>query len=211
MQHLGAHVFAQEVPGMGSARRQALRLARDLSDDPEQIIVWLEPEKYPLVPLLRAPLQVMSDVGYDLVMLRRESLDSYPPEQAKAYELISLAVKYLTGIESDFGWGPSLLTRRTVEYFLNYESRHGDLWDSVHCPKLQIIHDGLPWAIVDVPYVHPPEQAAAETGMGFFRKRLDQVHQLVDALEAEVNRLGMRILREGGLQLVMLRPAHTTC
>jgi hypothetical protein len=193
MQRLGAQVFTQEKPGMGNARRQALRQARDLSVDPDQIITWLEPEKYPLVPLLRLPLQVMTDVGYELVILRRQSLASYPPEQAMAYQLISLAVKYLTGIESDFGWGPCLLNLRAVEYFIQYQSQHGDRWDSVHCPKLQIIHAGLPWTIVELPYVHPPEQSAAETGMPFFRKRLDQVHHLVNALEDEATRLGMRI------------------
>lgn len=177
---------------MGKARRQALRQAREVVSNGEAI-VWTEPEKYPLIPELDAPVNAFTKDNYDLVMLRRTSLDSYPPEQAMAYQLVALAVKYLTGIDSDFMWGPTVLSADAVEYYLKYESLHGDLWDSIHCPKLHIINDGLPWTIVPVNYQHPPEQTAAETGMGFFSKRIKQVDQLVRAIEQEVDRLGMRV------------------
>lgn len=111
-----------------------------------------------------------------------------------AYQLIALATKYLTGIDSDFGWGPTVLSADAVEYYLSYESAHGDLWDGIHCPKLSIINDGLPWTIVPVNYQHPSEQTAAETGMNLFLKRVKQVDQLVRAIEAEVDRLGMRVV-----------------
>lgn len=44
-----------------------------------------------------------------------------------------------------------------------------------------------------VNYQHPPEQTAAETGMNLFLKRVKQVDQLVRAIEAEVDQLGMRV------------------
>lgn len=192
MKQLGAQVFAQELPGMGNARREALRHARDIVPT-GQPIIWMEPEKYPLIPELEMPIAAFIEGNYDLVMLRRTSLDSYPPEQAMAYQLIALATKYLTGIDSDFGWGPTILSADAVEYHLSYESAYGDLWDGIHCPKLRIINDGLPWTIVPVNYQHPPEQTAAETGMGLFLKRVKQVDQLVRAIEQEVDRLGMRV------------------
>lgn len=188
----GVYVYDQEVPGMGNARRQALRVAREHAKD-GYAIVWTEPEKYPLIAELEPAVSKLVDEEHDLVMLQRLSLESYPPEQAKAYELIALAVKYLTGIESDFGWGPTVLSSKAVEYYLNYNSQHGDLWDGIHCPKLQIIKDGLRWAIVCVNYHHPPEQTAAETGMNLFLKRIKQVDQLVRAIEQEVDRLQMRV------------------
>lgn len=191
MRRLGAQVFMQEMPGMGNARREALGHALDRASS-GQPIVWTEPEKYPLIPVLGAPIREFYAGNYDLVMLRRTSLESYPPEQAMAYRLIALATKYLTGIDSDFGWGPTILSSRAVEYYLSYESLHGDLWDGIHCPKLRIINDGLPWTIVPVNYRHPPEQTAAETGMDLFLKRIRQVDQLVRAIEHEVNQLGMR-------------------
>ncbi len=192
MKRLGANVFVQELPGMGNARREALCRARDIASN-GQPIVWTEPEKYPLIPELRVPLSTLTEGNYDLVMLRRTSLTSYPPEQAMAYKLIALAVKYLIGIDSDFGWGPTVLSRDAVEYYLRYESMYGDMWDGIHCPKLHIINDGLPWTIMPVNYQHPPEQTAAETGMGLFHKRIKQVDQLVRAIEQEVDRLGMRV------------------
>lgn len=192
MKRLGAQVFTQELPGMGNARREALRHARDVVPTGRPI-VWTEPEKYPLIPELKLPISTFIEGNYDLVMLRRTSLDSYPPEQAMAYQLIALATKYLTGIDSDFGWGPTVLSADAVEYYLKYESPNGDLWDGIHCPKLRIINDGLPWMIVPVNYQHPPEQTAAETGIGLFLKRVKQVDQLVRAIEQEVDRLGMRV------------------
>lgn len=192
MEGLGAHVFAQELPGMGSARRQALRKAREIAPV-GHAIVWTEPEKYPLIPELDESVNKLVNESYDLVMLRRLSLDSYPPEQAMAYQLIALAMKYLTGIESDFGWGPTVLSARAIDYYLDYESQYGDLWDSIHCPKLKIINDNLPWTIVPVDYRHPPEQTLAETGMDLFLKRIRQVDQLVHAIQQEVEHLGMRV------------------
>ncbi len=192
MEKMGALVVPQELPGMGNARREALHHARNITDS-GQPIVWTEPEKYPLIPELSSPVATFTDGGFDLMMLRRKSLESYPPEQAMAYQLIALATKYLTGIDADFGWGPTVLSAEAVEYYLSYESVHGDLWDGIHCPKLRIINDGLSWTIATVDYRHPPEQTAAETGMGLFMKRIKQVEQLVTAIEYEVDRLGMRV------------------
>ncbi len=189
---LGAIIYAQNEPGMGKARRQALRRALAVSSE-RSAIVWMEPEKYPLVPLLGEAAADVTDHGYDLVMLRRKSLASYPPEQAMAYQLIALATKYLTGIDCDFGWGPTVLSKRAVQYYLDYQGEYGDRWDSIHIPKLRIIRDGLPWKVVEVDYRHPPEQTAAETGWPLFRKRIQQVDSLTSAIEQEVERLGMKI------------------
>jgi hypothetical protein len=191
LQERGALVFPQEVSGMGNARREALRHAREAAPE-GHAIVWSEPEKYPLMTELRPAVAKVTDELYDLVMLRRRSLESYPPEQAMAYQLIALAVKYLTGIDSDFGWGPTVMSRQVVDYYLSYESMHGDLWDGIHCPKLRIIKDGRPWTVLTVDYQHPPEQTEAETGMELFLKRVRQVDQLVNALTDEANRLDMR-------------------
>lgn len=188
----GAYVYSQELPGMGNARRQALRQARDVVPY-GHAIVWTEPEKYPLIAELDGPVNEFIQGEYDLMMLRRLNLDSYPPEQAMAYQMVALAMKYLTGIDCDFGWGPTILSSDAVEYYLRYESQHGDLWDGIHCPKLHIINKGLPWTIVTVDYQHPPEQTAAETGMALFLKRIKQIDQLVRAMEQEVDYLGMRV------------------
>lgn len=193
MEVLGAIVVKEAEPGMGNARRQALQQAVQYAHKGDAI-VWTEPEKYPLIPLLQAPIESVTKLGHDLVMLRRTSLESYPPEQAMAYQLIALATKYLTGVDCDFGWGPTVLSQKAIPYYLEYQSAYGDKWDGIHCPKLKIIKDGLPWTVLPVEYHHPPEQTDAETGMGLFMKRIEQVQQLVSAIEGEVERLGMRLV-----------------
>ncbi len=109
------------------------------------------------------------------------------------YKLGALAFRYLTGIDCDFTFGPTILSQRAVEYYLDYKSQHGDLWDSIHCPKIRIIHDGLPWTSIPINYQHPKEQTQAETGMDLFLKRIQQVDQLIHAFTDEINSLGMKI------------------
>ncbi|MFG1643769.1 hypothetical protein ACGFMK_26030 [Amycolatopsis sp. NPDC049252] len=191
MESLGAQVCAQDALGLGSAVRQALRAARDAASE-DDAVVWVEPEKYPIIPLLARAIDEVTGNRVDLVTFRRKSLATYPPEQAMHYELINLAVKYLTGFDCDFSWGPMVMSRRAVEYHLGYVSDHGDLWDSVHCPKLRMIKDGLRWKVLPIDYAHPLEQSEAEAGMTLFLKKIRQVDQLVRAIMAEVDRLGMR-------------------
>lgn len=190
MRHYGVRVVSQEKPGMGNAQRQALAAAQEASAS-DATIIWTESEKYPLIPLLHAPVAVRNAGGYDLVMLHRTSLESYPPEQAMSYRLIALAAKYMLGIENDFGWGPTILSKRAVDYYKAYQSTYGDSWDAIHCPKLHILKDGLPWTSQRVNYEHPLEQTAAETGMALFMKRIEQARQLVGAMTAEVGRLSL--------------------
>ena len=191
MEALGIRVHRQRTPGMGNGCRETLRLAQEIAND-GQTIVWIEPEKYPLVSKLGPAVRKFEDERLDLLLLKRTSLDSYPPEQAMAYQMIALATKYLTGIDSDFGWGPMILSKRAINYFLAYKRDYGDLWDSIHCPKLAIINDSLPWGIMPVDYAHPPEQTAAETGIELLPKRIRQMDQLVGAITGEVDRLHMR-------------------
>ncbi|HEX8763335.1 MAG TPA: hypothetical protein VF733_06300 [Candidatus Saccharimonadales bacterium] len=190
MKRRNVTVIPQRVPGMGSAQRQALQAAKDLTS-PSASIVWTESEKYPLIPLLSDSIAIRNHDQYDLVMFKRNSLASYPPEQAMSYNLISLATRYLLNIENDFGWGPTILSSRAIDYYTSYESLYGDSWDAIHCPKLHIMKDGLPWTILPIAYEHPPEQTVVETGMTMFMKRIEQAQQLVGSISKEVERIGL--------------------
>lgn len=191
MQSLGIHVYHQRTPGMGNGCRETLQLAQEMAAHGRGI-VWIEPEKYPLVCKLDPAVKKFENERLDLLLLKRTSLDSYPPEQAMAYRMIALATKYLIGIDSDFGWGPMVLSKRAIDYFLEYRSDYGDLWDSIHCPRLAIINN-LPWQIMSIDYTHPPEQTAAETGIELLPKRIRQMDQLVRAITGEVDKLQMRV------------------
>jgi len=155
-------------------------------------VVWLEPEKSTLVPLLRPAVDKIVTESYDLVMFRRKNLDSYPPEQIYTYKMVELAFKYLTNIECDFLFGPIALSKRSVDYFLAYKSKYGDVWDSIHIPKLYIIKDGLPWTQVEIDYQHPEVQTQAELGnMDLFIKRVEQIRVVTEALISEVHNIGL--------------------
>lgn len=189
MIELGADVVSQEESGMGNARRQSLRLAREISDKHEAI-VWLEPEKYTLIPFIAKVADKIIYHNNDMAMFRRRSLKSYPPEQEYTYKMVALAFKYLTNIESDFLFGPVALSRGAVDYFLSYKSKYGDVWDSIHIPKLHIIYDQLPWTQVTVDYKHPQEQTTAEQGnMSLFVKRVEQIRVITQALINEIAEL----------------------
>lgn len=184
---LGAIVYPQDVPGMGNARRQSLRHAKDAVSE-NGAVVWLEPEKSTLVPLLRPAVDKIVTENYDLVMFRRKSLDSYPPEQIHTYKMVELAFKYLTNIECDFLFGPVALSNRSIDYFLAYKSKYGDVWDSIHIPKLHIIRDGLPWTQIEINYQHPQVQTQAEQGnMELLKKRIDQIRVITNALISETH------------------------
>lgn len=187
MKQFGASVFTQQLSGMGNARREAFQHAMAVNS---QAVIWLEPEKYPMIPLLDGGIKAIEQRGSDLALFRRLSLASYPPEQAMAYRMCGLAFQYLFGFDCDYGYGPVGFSRRVVEdYVLPYAGDYGDLWDSVHIPKLRAIHDGLKYEIIDVDYRHPAEQTAAETGVELFMKRVEQISSICDAVFRETARL----------------------
>ena len=68
---------------MGSSRRQAFAHA---AEQKKEVVVWLEPEKAPLVPFLRAAAQPILSGAADIVVpsRSREGLLSYPRLQMYA-------------------------------------------------------------------------------------------------------------------------------
>lgn len=185
----GGTVYHQEGPTMGDGRRQALQLAT-VKNNP---VIWLEPEKYPLIPLIQPAIDKITEEHRDMVMFNRHDLDSYPPEEAHMYQMCGILFNYLTGISCDFLFGPVALSNKGVDYFLRYKSPYGDKWDAIHIPKLHIMHDNLPWSQVLVDFKYPPEQREAEQGhTGLFMKRIEQLHQVSQALIQETSEYNIR-------------------
>lgn len=189
----GAIVFHQDPNlGMGSSRRQAMTEAAKLAKEHDAII-WMEPEKWTLVQSLDAIMWPVVRDQYDLVVPERSqiSLSSYPPEQQHAEMLGNLAFQYLTGKHLDAWFGPFAMNQKALKYFLEYDGEYGDKWDSIFIPRLRIIKDGLRVASVLVDYVHPKEQTKEETGnLAFLVKRIEQLLNLVPALQKEAQKLG---------------------
>ena len=132
----------QRVPGMGNARREALLAGLEHFPSGSHYL-WLEPEK-PDLPehAVRLWLQMQSE-NAALGLFNRNDMTSYPPEQAHYYLFCRAVASSFLGFDLDYAFGPMLITRASLPYFLDYNGEYGDLWDSILVPRLRIIHAGL--------------------------------------------------------------------
>jgi len=187
----GAHVFPQHcgcdgVPSMGKSRREALSHALELANDPDDFLIWTEPEKHPIISDLNSALDSAENTEVQMIMFNRQSLDSYPPEQAHAYSLVRLAARYLLNRDLDFMFGPVAFRKRIADYWSGYDGVHGDKWDCIHIPKLRALRAKVADSVFETSYVHPSEQTSAEMGnMELFRRRIEQVSAVVCGMLAE--------------------------
>ena len=132
----GAHVVAQKGKGMGVARREALSAA-ETEYPRDDAYIWMEPEKVAMITHLENGVREVT-AGKDFAFFNRNSLVSYPPEQAHAYDLARLAAKYVLGIDLDFIFGPMVMSRNVLHFFLEYDGVYGDEWDSIHVQSLAV-------------------------------------------------------------------------
>lgn len=182
----GAEVIREtEGATIGAGRRQALACVKDFAA-PDDAIVWMEPEKAPLVQFLKEICSPLFSGTADIIVPGRSEngLASYPAVQA-AYERCGNAnFALLTGHALDVWFGPRAMNRAGVEEFLTYAGEYGDRWDAMFIPVVRALKHGLRVSSVVVEYRHPAEQTEAESKdlqLGLL-KRLDQLHSLVTAL-----------------------------
>lgn len=187
----GVLLFDEAAKGMGPSRRQAMREAAKLAGE-DGIVVWMEPEKHTFVSELHKVMTPLLKGEADLIVPARKSLSSYPPEQEHAERIGNLAFKYLFGREFDPWFGPRAMNQKALGYFLDYRGEYGDKWDSIFIPVLRAMKGGLRVESVEVDYSHPHEQTAEEIGrVDFLLKRVEQLLNLVPALEHEARKLGI--------------------
>ena len=185
----GAHVFQQEskcddgTTCMGKSRREALARALQFATEPNDFLIWTEPEKHPIIRDLHLALDTIEAQDTQMVMFNRMSLESYPPEQAHTYALVRLAARYRVGFDLDFMFGPVAFRQEIAHYWINYSGTYGDKWDCIHIPKLRALRAGVAFRIFSTSYVHPPEQTASEVGnVELLMKRIDQACVVVRAM-----------------------------
>lgn len=186
----GAFVSKQDVLAMGPGRRQAISEAAELVKN-SGVVVWMEPEKHSLVPEICKIVPMVMNGEVDLVVPSRKTMASYPPEQQYAEAMGNRAFFYLTGYDFDVWFGPRVMNQKAMRYFLDYEGEYGDRWDALFVPLLRMVKEGLCLARVDVDYVHPEEQTAAETSFNFLLKRIEQLENLVPTMGEEARKLGL--------------------
>ncbi len=178
----GARVYPEKERGMGKSRRQAIRLAHDTG---KEVIAWTEPEKTSYMREILKTAKPIIDGSADLVVPKRRSLESYPIAQQLSEPFGNLFWKELTGHALDMLFGPRTWNRRLSDYFLSYDGRYGDEWDSIFIPVMNAIFDGKGVIGVEVEYTHPKEQKEGEEhDINFYKKRLLQLENLLPAFEA---------------------------
>lgn len=185
----GAEVVKEVDHGMGASRRQGIREVVKKYDP--GAVVWLEPEKYPLVAHLEASIQAIGRGQADLVVPRRTTLESYPKYQ----ELSELRANHAMGAitsrgDLDLMFGPRVMGRKAIPLFLAYGPEYGgDQWHVLFAPVVWAIKKGLKLLSVTVPYVHPLEQTTREEGNAEMDSRRDiQRVELIELVSREMKR-----------------------
>jgi hypothetical protein len=171
---------------MGRSRREALGRALQFATEPNDFLIWTEPEKHPIIWDVHQALDAIETQETQMVMFNRMSLESYPPEQAHVYALARLAARYLVGLDLDFMFGPVAFRQEIAHYWIDYSGTYGDNWDCIHIPKLRALRAGVAYRVFSTSYVHPPEQTASEVGnVGLLMKRIEQARVVVGAMYSE--------------------------
>jgi len=149
------------VPGlkMGEQRRHAFQMARDLG---KQVIAWTEPEKTTyLGEIVKTAEPILNGEG-QIVIPGRRNLDSYPTIQRELEPIGVSFFKELTGHDLDLWLGSRSWDASMSDYFLDYDGKYGDLWESINIPVLRAIVDGKNVIGVNVEYVNPGTQTEEE-------------------------------------------------
>lgn len=177
----GAIIKSLEKSSMGRSRRLAIGEAYNSG---REIIVWMEPEKASFVDYIVKSIEPLVKEEADMVIPKRTSLKSYPLAQQYAEPFGNLFFKQLTGKDLDVWFGPRIFRKDIAHYFLDYEGEYGDLWEAIFVPILDAVIAEEKVIGIDVDYIHPQEQKYIEEhDLRFYRKRLDQLDNIVNALE----------------------------
>ena len=182
----GAHVFMEKTKGMGTSRRQSIKTGFDIGGD---VVAWIEPEKYPVIPLLLPLFKMIQTESAQIIIPKRKSLEGYPPYQMMSENRLNQELGLITNNKDlDLCFGPRIFNKAGGEYFLNYKGERGDNWESIFIPILRALRDGVKITSEVINYVHPPEQTAVEIdSLEMNRKRDFQREVLVNAMGEEAN------------------------
>lgn len=178
----GARIYLQNSKTMGGSRRELIQEAYKTE---KEIILWVEPEKEPFIPLIQKTIESLIDNTSDLVIPRRKSLESYPLFQQYSEKLANLYLKELMGVDWDICFGPKAWKREMSHYFLDYNGEYGDLWESLQIPMLNMFFDGKRIKEEYLDYVHPREQTEVErNNYEFNKKRIEQFTKTINTFES---------------------------
>ena len=182
----GAQIYSQTSNGMGNSRRQAITEAYSSG---KEIIAWMEPEKNNYInKIIDTAIPILNNSA-EIVIPKRKSLKSYPLYQQYAERFGNEFWKELTGTNLDMWFGPRTWRKESSNYFLNNSSTNNNCWDSIFIPIMNAIIDNKKVISVEIDYTHPKKQTELEEhNLIFYKKRLEQLENLIPALETYWNK-----------------------
>jgi len=185
LRDLGVILFDQLAVGIGAVRREALRTVLENMSG-SRYYLWTEPEK-PMIPSFALnAITELEKTKSNICFFNRIDMRSYPAEQAYYYLFCRKVASKLVGFDWDYAFGPMILTRESASYFLNYQSKYGDDWDSILIPRLYILRDELKYLVKPVKFKNDPRMTAIESGSSeMILKRIDQFNNVIPSLIAE--------------------------
>lgn len=187
----GILIVPQKESGMAASRKEAIQAGIEQFPSAKYYL-WLEPEKPDLPRCARVLSRRMEKEKAVLGLFNRtaKSMATYPPEQAHFYLFCRVIASNLTGIDIDYAFGPMILTRESLPYFVEYEGEYGDKWDATLIPRLRVINAGLKVSICPITFHNDRRMTQIEAGdTNFALKRLAQFNNVVPALITEWQKL----------------------
>lgn len=186
--------------GMGGGRRAGLREAIEHATP---YCLWFEPEKTNLITreCLEPMIKPLREGKVDIVVPKRteEGMAGLPKIQKWFEERANRrATRIMYGIspgdttkikkggdeEIDFWFGPKAFNPRGAKFFLSYQAKGVDKWDSIIVPVINAHKAGLIIASIGVPYTYDERQKNSEEGSRAMKqKRLDQYRQILSEMD----------------------------
>jgi len=186
IERFGVITLPQKTKGMGNVRREALQATLSLFSHASYFF-WLEPEKPQMPRFVKPMLKLMKEKNAFLGLFNRMSVNSYPEEQAHYYLFCKAVASKLLDIDLDYAFGPMILSKNALPYFLDYESKHGDKWDSILIPRLRIIKDNHPIALLSIDFKNDSRMTGVESGNPkAILKRIEQFNNVIPSLIEEL-------------------------
>ena len=182
---LGVNPVEQESHGMGNIRREAIATACSLFPN-ATYYCWLEPEKSNLPMFIPSIVRIMYQQDSELGLFNRTCMVSYPTEQALTYLFCRTVASNLVTFDIDYAFGPMVMSKRAIQYVLDYSGEYGDKWEAILIPRLRIIKEGLGISIVPIDFENDSRMTAIESGNPtMVLKRLGQLNNIIPSLIKE--------------------------
>lgn len=184
-------LIEQKSKGMGNARRESLLSGLEMF--PRTLyFLWLEPEKPDMPRFAKDMIKKMKKDNSVFGMFNRIGYDSYPREQAYYYLFCRAVASHLLKRDVDYAFGPMMLTRKCSNYFLNYHSEYGDLWDSILVPRLNIIKNEI-ITVLPINFANNYRMTQIESGNEtIILKRIKQLNNVAISLVKEFEKLNLK-------------------